>query len=424
MNTQHFVSDLNERFFNGDLSPAFQEKLQELPIDRPDVFAFVERIFRYMHEAGIPAKDMSLLLGEILGTLLARILPGAWEGRVPPITVPGRHISMDQYLKNNPWLGEGNKHMLDIGCGFPPHTTLDTVKAFPDWNITGADPSLPVYVVHDEHGSYATLDENKSTVYFQPAIPTVENWNELLNDAPATKARFEGLLEDLINQPTGAPDSLPRLEKDPIKAFETDKLKFLYGGIGQVDVEPMDVIRCFNVLFYFDDSFYEKALDWFGKNLKEKGILITGGNWAVSTESYYNIYQKVGEKLENKEFAFGIDCVCPMGIAAWYANYDDDRQTAELMKYVRILRDDKSFMGEFYNFHDAQRLKHGLCPRDADGYYGAIDASIQPQDMWGLAGQVVTEMNNAGINQKAVDVLIRTGLNARVNEVGHVAICF
>jgi hypothetical protein len=35
---------------------------------------------------------------------------------------------------------------------------------------------------------------------------------------------------------------------------------------------------------------------------------------------------------------------------------------------------------------------------------------------------MIQELNDAGFNQKAVKVLKRSGLHARVNEVGHVAI--
>ncbi|MES1181683.1 MAG: hypothetical protein ABUL44_02710, partial [Flavobacterium sp.] len=80
MNTSEFVKDLNDRFFNGELSAQFQEKLQQLPIARPDVFAFVQRMFTLASRNGMPAKDLSLQHAEVLGTLLARILPGAWEG--------------------------------------------------------------------------------------------------------------------------------------------------------------------------------------------------------------------------------------------------------------------------------------------------------------------------------------------------------
>ncbi len=420
METQEFVNDLNDRFFNGELSKLFLEKLEQLPVDRPDVFAFIERMFAYIHATGIPARDMSLMQADILGSLLSRILPGAWEGRVPPITVMGRHAVIDQYIKSNPWRSSNGKSMLDIGCGFPPYTTIETATFFPDWHITGADPSLPVYLVQDEEGNYATLDENKSSVYFQPAIPTVENWNSLLKDPAATKKRFEDLLVDLLSKSNG--ESHPDLEHNPIKNYEQENLSFIKGGIGQIAIEPKDVIRCFNVLYYFDDKFLENALTWFAKNTRDGGIVIVGGDWAASTESYYNVYKKVGEELVNKEFAFSLDCVCPFGIVTWYTNHNDDRQKAELVNYVRIIREDTSFMEEFYEFHDAQRIKHKMCARDEEGYYGDIDPSIQPQELWSNVSTVLNELNQEGFNQRAVDVLRNKGLDARVNEVGHIAI--
>jgi len=420
MNTNEFVKDLNDRFFNGELSIQFQEKLQQLPIDRPDVFAFVQRMFSLMNSNGMPAKDLSLQQADVLGTLLARILPGAWEGRVPPITVQGRHAVIDQYIKKNHWISSAGRSMLDIGCGFPPFTTIETANYLSDWKITGADPSLPAYLIFDAEGNYATLDENKSTVYFQPAMPSIENWNKLLSNSNATKKHFENLLEELLDHSNS--EGFPKLERDPIKNYETDKLSFIKGGIGQIDIVPQDVIRCFNVLYYFNNEFQEDALKWFAENTNEGGIVLFGGDWAASTECYYNTYKKIDDRLVNKEFAFGLDCICPFGIVTWYALHDDDRQKAELVKYISIIRKNRSFMNAFYTFHDAQRMKYKMCPRDDQGYYGVVDPSIQPQDLWTLASKMLNELNNAGLNQRAVEVLNNAGLDARVNEVGHIAI--
>lgn len=421
MTTSDFIQDLNTRYFEGQLSSEFTTQLEQLPIDRPDVFAFVERMFRLMQKGGVPATDLSTMTGQILGTLLARILPGAWEGRVPPITLPGRHMAIDQYLKSDSGL-EGKRDMLDIGCGFPPYTTLDSAKAFPHWNITGVDPSLPVYLIYDDQGNYATLDEHKNTVYFQPALPTVENWNELLADSAATKQRFEQLLEELLQQPPGGPEDLPRLEQDPIRNYETENLHFIRGGIGQVDLGQMDVIRCFNVLFYFDDPFYERALGWFGQHLKEDGLLIIGANWAASTESYYNVYQMKNGQLVNREFCFSLDCICPLGIVPWYANYDDDRQSDSLVQYMKIIRTDQTFMQQFYKLHDAQRAEKGICPRGANGYYGLVDPSIGPNEIWIRAAHLLHGMNEAGLNQEAAQVLQASGLDAVVNALGHISV--
>ncbi len=418
--TTEFVNELNHKFFKGELPLLFLEKLALLPIDRPDVFAFVQRMFRNMNQAGMPATDMNLLQADILGTLLARILPGAWEGRVPPITVMGRHAEIDAYIKKNTWCSSGGKSMLDIGCGFPPYTTVETAAYLPDWHITGADPSLPYYLLYDAEGNYATFDEDSAIVYFQPAIPSIENWNKLLADTVATKNHFNNLLAELLAHPND--EGYPKLEHNPIANYETEKLSFIRGGIGSVDTSPKDVIRCFNVLYYFDDSFQEKALTWFAEKTTEGGIVLIGGDWSGSTESYYDVYKKTGDRLINKAFAFSIDCICPLGIVTWYTNHDDDRQKKELIKYISMLRHNKPFMAAFYAFHDAQRLQYNFCPRNAQGYYDNVDPNIQPQDLWLKASIMLKELNEAGLNQMAVNVLLENGLQATVNEVGHIEV--
>lgn len=422
MDVQQFVKELNNDFFNGRLSAAFTEQLLQLPMDRPDVFAMMRRMFSFMNQADFPALDASVMMGEVLGALLARILPGAWEGRVPPITVPGRHKVIDEYIQNRIGNTAGSKSMLDIGCGFPPYTTLDSSKLLSDWKIIAADPSLPVYLVYDEQENYATLDAEKNVIYFQPSIPSVENWNELLSDTKATKDRFKKLLDQLLAQPHTSPNGYPRLEIDPIKTYETDKLTFLRGGIGQVEMEPVDCIRCFNVLYYFDDAFFQNALQWFSTKTKEGGLVLIGGNWAASSECYYHVYQKEDGHLIEKEFAFSIDTLCPFGVVTWYANHDGDMQTSQLMHLLGIIRKDKFFMDEFYALNDELRANYRVCPRDDDGYYGNVDPSISPLELWQLVEKIINELNEAGFNHKAAEVLNQAGLKARINEVGHIAI--
>jgi hypothetical protein len=422
MNTEKFVADLNTRFFNSELSELLKKQLLLLPVNRPDVFSFVERVFSFMNSAGVPAKDVSLFAGGVLGSLLARILPGAWEGRIPPITMPGRHAVIDRYIQSGELFTTANKTMLDVGCGFPPSTTLDSAKNLSDWHITGIDPSFPEYLVYDTDQSYATLDKSRSTIYFQPAIPSLESWNRFLNDAEATKKRFENLLEELLHGVRSTGSSYARIEVNPVMDYETDRLSFIRGGIGHAVNEPKGVIRCFNVLAYFNDDFFAKALSWFTNTVQENGIVIIGGNWAASTECYYNVYQKNGGVLINKEFSFGLDCINPIGICPWFASYDDYRQTNQLVKYIGMIRSDKAFMDEYYAFNDDQRARYAVCARDEQGYYAGVDPEMDPARLWTTANRMIQELNDAGFNQKAVKVLKRSGLHARVNEVGHVAI--
>ena len=241
-----------------------------------------------------------------------------------------------------------------------------------------------------------------------------------MNNAAATKNRFELLLNELLDKPNT--DGLPRLEINPIKKYEKGNLSFVKGGIGEAAINSKDVIRCFNVLYYFKDNFFENALKWFAEKTNDGGIVLIGGDWAASTECYYNVYQKIHDRLINREFAFSLDNICPISIVTWYTNHDDDRQKPELVKYISIIRKDKSFMDAFYNFHDAQRMKYEICPRNDQGYCGDINTPMSPQELWGRVRTMLDELNNAGFNKKAVDVLNNAGLKARVNEVGHIAV--
>ena len=423
MSTADFIADLNERYFSGKLSPEFQASLGELPVNRPDVFAFIERMFTFMKRGGMPPTDLSAMHGEILGTLLARILPGAWSGRVPPITVKGRHIAIDHYVKSNKWQPDGPKTMLDLGCGFPPHTTLDTAEFLTDWHITAADPSLPYYLVYDAQGNYATFNEQQEIVYFQPAIPSVENWNALLSDPEATSIMFNNMLEALLsNSEYINTDTFPGVRIDPIQQYQTDSLRFIHGGIGQIDIEPVDVIRCFNVMFYFDDAFHAEALEWMGTQLKEAGTILIGGNWAFSTESHYHVIQKENGNLVHREFAFSIDNLTPMAIVPWYANHDDDRTAALLADYLMVLRQDEEFIKRYYDFHDNLRAEYGICPRDENGYYGGLLSELSPTDLWTGASGITNALSKSPLVEEAAEVMRRAGLKARRNEVGHLAV--
>jgi len=423
MSTTKFIADLNDRFFDGKLSTGFKERLGELPVDRPDVFAFIERMFVFMKRGGMEATDLSAMQGEILGSLLARILPGAWEGRVPPITVAGRHVAIDHYVKTNRWISSDSDTLLDLGCGFPPHTTIETAQFFPDWKIIGGDPSLPMYLVYDAEANYATFTDKKEIVYFQPAIPSIENWNELLKNSEETSRRFGKLLDELLVSPSNnANDEFPRLEIDPVREYENKNLSFITGGIGQLTIPQVDVIRCFNVLFYFNDDFRENALQWFCQNLKEEGLLILGSNWALSTESRYYVYQRTSGSLEAREFAFSLDNLCPLGIVTWYTNFDDDRESAQLADYLAILRKDEAYMKRFYSVWDGLRTRYKICPRDANGYYGLPDESLSPAELWTGAAEMLNDLQNSGLVEEAVEILKISGLNAHINEVGHISV--
>jgi hypothetical protein len=422
MQTGTYTDQLNQAYFGGRLSSAFLEGIAGLPVDRADVRCFVKRMFRLMKRGRFDETHLSQLQAEVLGTLLARILPGGWEGRIPPITLAGRHKTTDRYIVQNPWLDtKRSGTILDLGCGLPPDTTVELASSLPHWSVLGADPSLPVHVLYDNNENYASFDEHGSAYYFQPAVPTVENWNELLEDSGATRDRFERLLQESLTSANQATVGT-RLIPNPVRDYEKRNLSFLRGGIGKLDIEPVDIIRCFNVLYYFDNDFRQQALCWFKENLRDGGLLLIGGDWALSTEARYYTYQKINDRLRAREFAFSIDNLCPLGIMTWYTNHDDDEEVGFLSELLGIIRSDRDFVSSFYRKSDALRAQYGICARGDDGFYGAVAPSISPLDLWSHAARIADELAMSPFASAAVDILNAAGYAARQNEVGHIAI--
>jgi SAM-dependent methyltransferase len=419
-----FTDRMNREYFDGGLSPAFLRGLASLPTERDDVKAFIDRMFRFMGQAEMTAHDLSELQGDIVGTLLARILPGAWGGRVPPVTVQGRHRKIDEFIRENRFLGRREQgRMLDLGCGFPPVTTLDSADHLTGWTIHGSDPSMPAFMVHDPDGSYATFDARGQMIYCQPSTPTVENWNALLADPGAAARRFAEIRDSFGTTAPGLYEGEDgsRLLVDPSRSFERPGLTFGLGGIGQVELPPQDVVRCFNVMYYFDDDFRETALQWFASVLADGGILLVGGDWALTTECRYFLYQKEGDSIHAREFSFSLDNVVPLGLVPFFALHEKDRGLTLLARLVRTLRRDDDFRTRYYQVLDGLRAEHGICPRGEDGFYGGVPTDGDPAELWTRAAEMVESLTDQ-MGAEAVSVLERAGWTSHVNEVGLVTV--
>jgi hypothetical protein len=423
-----FVDQFNREYFDAGLSLAVLERLRQLPMDRDDARSFLERLGRLARTAGLDARDVSPFQADILASLIARLLPGTWDGRVPPITIPGRHRKIDELVRR--LCGPAGR-MLDIACGFPPFTAVDSAVALPGWDIVGVDRSLPEYLVEDGLGNYAVFDASGTALYFQPIAPTPESWVALLADQDASRRRLEALLRDLLDagraQAAGGP--LPhRLEHGgatlvvaPAREYARANLQFLRSDLDALRLEPVDAVRCFNMLMYFDDDFRERALDRFSALLVEGGLAICGTDWAFSMEARYATYRKTGSSLAPVEFAFSLDNLVPIGIATWYTLQPDDRDAGLLARLCGVLRSDRAFFAAYTSAADAIRTEIGLCPRQPDGHFADIDKTIPPHDLWQRAADFPDRLT-AALGEHAVRVLTAAGYAARLNEVGHVAV--
>ena len=428
---ENLFKECNKEYFNGRLSPTVLDLLSDLPKQNQEVQDFVERMFKFMKTAHFPAIDFSHYLAWFLSSILPQMLPGGWNGMVPPVTQSQRHRKIDKYMKLNPWSKVGpRKKLLDLGCGFPPMTAIDTAKSLKKWNIIGADPSFAYFMVYDKNGDYASFNKEGELFYFQSGVLGTDDSEELYQNPDITKERFTKLLNQLLPYlPNCADEEYSALEregikliKNPVKEYEQENLSFMRGGIGQLDIEDVDVVRCFNVLFYFDREFRNKTLNWIEDILKPGGLFLCGTNGPVGSECKYTIYRKEGNRLEEKEFAFSVDNLRPIGIVTWYALHDDDYETCMVVEAMKVIRSDSEFLSNFDKALDAVLSELEMCPREKDGYLGGIDPKTPPEESMRRFLEIERLLDKGGYVDGAVSVLKRAGYEAWRNCVDHIAI--
>ncbi len=429
-----FIQSLNEQYFSGSLSSEVLSLLDPINHERAEVHAFVERVSKYMHRQRLDAKDFSEATAWIITSFIPKMLPGAWNGAIPPITMKGRHIKIDQYLAKNPWRAiAGGDTLLDLGCGFPPETTIDSVDSLPGVQVIGADPSFGYYLIKDKTGNYACFDSKCELLYFQPGTLNVEAWEAMYSDPQATKTRYLNYLDMARASLAGPDDQFATwvgegeeegvvVQKNPVLQFERDRLRFLRCGIGAELKERFDAIRCFNVLLYFDHAFRQKTLEWAAGQLNEGGLCVIGMDWICSRAARYTVYQLNGGTLAPREFAISIDNLRPIEIQPWFVLFDEDYETARMVEIVRILRGDRGYRQSFDQRMDELLAEQNLCPRKDNGYLGGLPPNPTQDLMVTRPNSIYGTLEKEGYVKGAVDILQKHGFNAWVNCVGHIAI--
>lgn len=422
-----FVEDLNARYFGGALSPEVMRLLRPVDDQRPEVREFVARMFRQLHRQRLPATDFAELLAWSAGSALPGILPGAW-GAVPPITRKGRHAGIDEYLACNPWraLREGDR-MLDLGCGFPPVTTLDSAEYLTGVRIVGADPSFGEYLVREPNGDYAVFDREGALLYFQPGEFNSAAWAALHGDPARTRARFLGHLQRLRGMLSGAgtqrvSENGVELVRHPITQYERPNVSFVALGIGASGLRGFAAVRCFNVLFYFDDAFRRKALRWIAGTLVEGGLCISGADWLASRYARYTVHRAQRGKLVAREFAFSIENIRPLGIVPVFTLHDDDHDVLLMSSLIGLLRDDAGFSADLDRRLDELQADLQICARKPDGFLGGVSAAVDAETLNASPSIMGSALERDGFGEQAVEILERHGYRAWINAIGHVAI--
>ena len=145
-----------------------------------------------------------------------------------------------------------------------------------------------------QQGHYACFNRDGKFEYFQPQMKP-------LHDNPkAARARFESLFADLSPQLKVVDDNASetfekdgnRLVYNHIRDFEAENLKFIESDIEDLQLPPARVIRCMNVLLYFEKSVRERMRLSMGALLDDGGILISGFNHPFGIYARYAVYKK------------------------------------------------------------------------------------------------------------------------------------
>jgi SAM-dependent methyltransferase len=418
------VEELCDRYLGGRPSEAALQVLRNAEKLRSEVRDFVERAFRLMALTRFDPRDFSPFVSRFFTVIAPGILPGAWGGIVPPFTLPGRHKKIDAYLRSNEWAKfEPRTVMLDVGCGFPPQTSIEAAEAFPEWRIVGADPTFEQYLLYDERENYACLDRTGRVRYFQASRP--EEFLRLYSDRDATIQNFSQAFAQLLpSLPTDdgklstAEHGGRRLVRHPMSAYERSNLTFVQGGFGSSGLPEAGVVRSFNVLIYYDADFRRKAEEWVAQVLRPGGLFVCGRDDAESLNAHYSVYRSEGGRLVEKEFAFGVEMVRH---CVWFTLHDGERETWRLAELLAILRSDREFLRDYDHRLDALLAENKMALRDENGHLAEPPDPIEPARALPVYHEIAREIE-AEFADRAVSVLQRAGLHAWRNPVGHIAV--
>ena len=429
MNTELTGSfnDLVERLL-GDRIPeslAAAVRLPELPAE---THSFIRRMLLLMKKARYPAANFNPTLINWVTTTIPSVLPGAWGGRIPPITVPRRHEALDAYVARQAGAaGAARPLFVDVGCGFPPDTTADTARNLPGWQVYGVDRAFAAYVLYDPDGHYACFDEDGRFQYFQGLM---NSGGRALYQAPQeTRRRFTERFEalcPLLGEPDpGASKTVARdghrLIRDHLHDFETENLHFFPADIMALEIPPARAIRCMNVLLYFKQKTRQELLRRLAGLLDEGGLLITGTN-GLAIQTRYAVYRKQAGELVPVEFAFSLDNLGPISFMPWFTIREDDPEAAFLAALAAAVRKDAAVWPDFSGRLDALFQDHGICRRCPDGFFRFPRQEPSLSQFLTTYRTIWRQVAAEGYTGRCVKTLSRAGFEAWENPVGDVAV--
>jgi hypothetical protein len=394
----------------------------------PDTQAFIQRMLVLMKRAGYGVEQFNLALMRWLSITIPTMLPRAWGGRIPPITLPGRHQKLDAYVADEYPPPFANAPVyVDVGCGFPPVTTADSARALPDWQVYGIDRSFADFVLYDEAGHYACFDRAGKFQYFQASMDP--SGRAMYEDPAGTRRRFESLYADLSPQLPASDGKVSQcVKKDGsklihhhIRDFDTDNLTLIKKDLMLIDLPPATVIRCMNILIYFDPRSRKNMLSQIGNLLDDESMLIVGTN-GYGIQTRYAIYRKRKDGLFPDEFAFSLDNLGHIVFMPWFTMHENDPEAMLLADLAGSLRSDRQFWPSFTGRLDELLKTQKICYRGSDGFLHPLTEEMPLAEYFQKNAAIWRQLSEEGYPARTVKALERAGHRAWINRVGDIAI--
>jgi hypothetical protein len=252
---------------------------------------------------------------------------------------------------------------------------------------------------------------------------------ELYANPDAAKHSFECLFAELYpilpvsdgSRSTFIEKDGSKLIQNHIKDFDATNLSFIQSDIADLDGPIAKVIRCMNVLLYFNSEEKEKMLTKLSDLLEPGGLLIAGTN-GMGIQNRYIVYEKNADTMFQREFAFSLDNLGYIATMPYFTIHENDAEAMLLADLCRAIRDDRSFWSDFCKRLDDMLEKREFCRRRPDGFLQILNESMTTSEYLKKNSLVWRQMAEEGFSDRAVDVLIRTGYNAWKNSVDDIAI--
>jgi hypothetical protein len=215
-----------------------------------------------------------------------------------------------------------------------------------------------------------------------------------------------------------------RLIFNHIRDFESENLTFVKADIQGLRLHQAQVVRCMNVLLYFEKAVREKMLAAIVAHIQDGGMLITGFNHPAGIYARYTVYKKDAQDLLPCEFAFSPDNLRPLGTGPWVTLQERDQEGELLADLTRVLRADEIFWAIFDRRVDTLQARFGICGRGQDGFlrFSADETALLSPAVLKNTALLWRQMEEEGHTERAVQALCRAGYLAWKNQVGDIAV--